>query len=171
MSLTASARSIACSLRNEVDVNGRHTITTDEPESLGGSDKGPAPHELLPAMLASCISTMIVLYAQRRDWQLGHVRVDVTYDTDSTPRHVEVTVHLPEGLTHDQVERLTRVAQTCPARRALEAGFTFDEQLALDLPAVSPSGDHPGEPAEKYGSGPRHAPDAVAVAAHAPFEP
>ena len=133
MSMTASARSIAGSLRNEVDVNGRHTITTDEPGSLGGTDQGPAPHELLPAMLASCVSTMIVLYAKRRDWRLGDVRVDVTYDTDSTPRRVEVAVHLPDGLAPDQVERLRRVAQTCPARRALEAGFTFDEQLALDL--------------------------------------
>jgi putative redox protein len=92
-------------------------------------------------MLASCVSTMIVLYAQRRDWRLGDVRVDVTYDTDSTPRRVEVAVHLPKGLTGDQINRLRRVAQTCPARRALEAGFTFDEQFALDLPAPSPSGD------------------------------
>ena len=75
-------------------------------------------------------------------------------EVDSTPRRVEVAVHLPEGLTHDQVERLTRVAQTCPARRSLEAGFTFDEQLALDLPAASPSGDPDG---------------AGAVAAHNPL--
>jgi putative redox protein len=134
MTFTASARSIAGSLRSEVDVNGRHTITTDEPVSLGGTDMGPAPHELLAAMLASCVSTMIALYAQRRDWQLGDVRVDVTYDTDSTPRRVAVSIRLPEGLTPDQVERLKRVAETCPARRALEAGFIFEEQLALDLP-------------------------------------
>jgi len=142
MILTASARSIACSLHNEVDVNGRHTITTDEPESLGGTDKGPAPHELLAAMLASCISTMIAMYAQRREWQLGDVRVAVAYDADSTPRHVEVAVHLPEGLTHNQVERLMRVAQTCPARRALEAGFTFEERFVLDLPAALGAHNH-----------------------------
>jgi len=41
---------------------------------------------------------MIVLYAQRRDWNLGDVRVDVDYDTDTTPRRVEVTIHLPDGL-------------------------------------------------------------------------
>ncbi len=32
MSFTASARSIDGTLRHEVDVNGRHTIITDEPE-------------------------------------------------------------------------------------------------------------------------------------------
>jgi len=84
MSFTASARSISGSLCHEIDVNGRHTITTDEPESLGGTDTASAPHELLPAMVASCVSTMIVLYAHRHDWQLHDIRVDVEYDTDPT---------------------------------------------------------------------------------------
>ena len=52
---------------DEVDVNDRHILVTDEPVSLGGSDLGPAPHELLPAALASCIATTIAMYAQRRD--------------------------------------------------------------------------------------------------------
>jgi putative redox protein len=130
---TATARSISGTLRHEVDVNGRHTIVTDEPESLGGTDLGPAPHELMAAMLAACASTMIVLYAQRRDWRLCDVQVDVRYDADVTPRHVEISVHLPDGLTPDQVERLRRIAETCPAKRALESGFAFDQQLNLDL--------------------------------------
>ncbi len=40
MSFTASARSIGGTMRHEIDVNGRHTIVTDEPESLGGTDSG-----------------------------------------------------------------------------------------------------------------------------------
>ena len=134
MSFTATAHSIDGTLRHEIDVNGRHTLITDEPESLGGTDTGPAPHELLAAALASCVSIMIVLYAQRRDWQLEGVSVDVDYDADVTPRRVELTVHLPEGLTPDQITRLTRVADTCPVRRALEAGFVFEEQIETDLP-------------------------------------
>lgn len=134
---TATARSVAGTLRHEVDVNGRHTLVTDEPERLGGTDAGPAPHELMAAMLAACTSTMIVLYAQRHDWHLGDVRVDVRYDPDVTPRHAEVSVRLPDGLTADQVERLRRVADTCPARRALESGFTFDEHIEIE-PASAP---------------------------------
>lgn len=134
---TASARSIGGTLRHEVDVNGRHTIVTDEPERLGGTDTGPAPHELMAAMLAACASTMIVLYAQQRDWHLGDVQVEVRYDADVTPRQVEMAVHLPDGLTDEQVERLGRVARSCPARRALEAGFAFEEQIALDMAPVA----------------------------------
>ncbi len=131
MSMTATARSINGGLRHEVDVNGRHTITTDEPPRLGGTDLGPAPHELLAAALASCVSTMIVLYAQARDWQMGDVWVEVKYDPDVTPRHIDTRVHLPDGLSPEQIARLHRVAATCPVRRALEAGFTFEEQFVV----------------------------------------
>jgi putative redox protein len=131
MTMTAIARSVAGGLRNEVDVNGRHVIVTDEPETLGGTDEGPAPHELLPAMLASCVSTMISLHAQTRGWELGDTRVEVEYDADAAPRRVRVRVYLPDSLTPDQVRRLRNVADSCPARRALEAGFTFDEQVIV----------------------------------------
>lgn len=83
MPMTAAARAINGGLRHEVEVNGRHTIMTDEPERLGGTDLGPAPHELLPTMLGR---------------------------SDRAP---------PD------------VAETCPARRALEAGFTFEEQIVV----------------------------------------
>jgi putative redox protein len=143
MRFTATARPIDGTLRHQIDVNGRHIITTYEPRSLGGTDTGPAPHELLPAMVASCVSTMIVLYAQRRDWQLDDVQVDVSYHTKETPRRIELAVHLPDGLTDEQIERLRRVADTCPVKRALEAGFTFEHQLVLDVPAAHR--EHRGE--------------------------
>lgn len=129
MSFTASARRIGNTLRHEVDINKRHTIITDEPANLGGTDTGPAPHELLPATLASCIATMISMYTQGKGWQLSGVSVDVEYDHESTPRHFDVAVHLPDGLTPDQIERLRRVADSCPVRRAMEAGFSFDERI------------------------------------------
>jgi len=129
MSMTATARRVGNSLKHEVDVNGRHLIVTDEPTSLGGSDEGPAPHELLPAALAACTATMIAMYAARRGWELGDVAVDVDYDPDAVPRHFDVRLLLPEGLSAEQVKRLRRVADTCPVRRALETGCAFDEQL------------------------------------------
>jgi putative redox protein len=129
--MTASARSTGGTLRHEIDVNGRHTLITDEPETLGGADSGPAPHELLPAMLAACVSTMIVLYGRSRDWSMEGVRVDIEYDTDPSPRQVRIEIHLPDGFTESQIKRLRRVADTCPVKRALQAGFTFEEQIVF----------------------------------------
>lgn len=127
--MTATAEGPGDELRHEVCVNGRHMIHTDEPESIGGTDTGPAPHELLPAALASCISTMVALYAKRRDWDIGDIRVEVDYDYRSEPRAFDVVVHLPEGLSEDQAARLARVAETCPVKRAFEAGFVVRERV------------------------------------------
>ncbi|MGA8745153.1 MAG: OsmC family protein [Solirubrobacterales bacterium] len=127
--MTATARRLGEGLTNEVDINGRHTITTDEPLSLGGADRGPAPHELLPAALASCITTTIASYAQRRDWKLDGLEVEVAYDPETSPRRFEVAVRLGDGLSPEQIERLERVSARCPVRRALEAGFSFKERL------------------------------------------
>ena len=51
---------------------------------------------------------MIALYAQRKGWEIGDVTVDVDYDNESEPRRFDVTVHLCDGLSADQVARLGR---------------------------------------------------------------
>jgi putative redox protein len=129
MSLIATAHSTANTLRQDVLIDGRHRLITDEPEGLGGTDRGPAPHELLPAALAACIATTIRTYTRTKHWSLGELSVDVIYDQTATPRHFDVTIHLPGDLSDEQVRRIMRAAETCPARRSIEAGMTFDEHL------------------------------------------
>ena len=126
--MTATAHSRGDTLEQEVDVNGRHNLVTDEPERLGGTDHGPAPHELLPATLAACAATTVAMYARKRGWDVGELAVEADYDPDSTPRRVALELRLPDNLTPEQRRRLERVAEACPARRALEAGFVFEEE-------------------------------------------
>jgi putative redox protein len=128
MSIRASAHRVAGTLRHEVTV-GRHVIVTDEPFELGGFDSAATPHELIPASLAACIATTVELYARRKNWDVGEVVVDVDYDAEREPRHVDVTVHLPDDLTSEQIERIARIAGKCPVRRALESDFSFDERV------------------------------------------
>jgi putative redox protein len=130
MSLNATARSIPGTLRQEVVIDGKHRLITDEPEHLGGEGSAPAPHELLPAALAACVSTTLVMYARTKGWDLGDVAVGVDYDNRSTPRRFEVTIELGGDLTGEQIERLEKVAASCPVRRAIEAGIDFDETIA-----------------------------------------
>jgi putative redox protein len=129
MSLTATARSTPGKLRQEVVIDGRHRLITDEPEHLGGEDSGPAPHELFPAALAACISTTLVRYARTKDWDLGQVTVEVDYDHRSTPRRFSVVIGLTGELSDEQVARLEKVAAACPLRRSIESGIAFEERL------------------------------------------
>jgi putative redox protein len=130
MSLKATAHSDG-GLRQDVLVDGRFRLVTDEPEHLGGTDAGPAPHELLPAALAACIGVTLAKYAQTKDWGLGDIDVDVVYDNRATPRVFDVAIRLSRPLSDEQLTRLDKVAAACPVRRSLEAGFEFHEHLEV----------------------------------------
>lgn len=129
MSLTATAHSVNGTLRQEVVIDGHHTLVTDEPTRVGGGGSAPAPHELLPAAIASCVSTSLVMYARTKGWHLGDVSVDVDYDNSSTPRRCDVRVQLGAAVTDEQLVRLEKVARSCPVRRSLEGGVTFTESI------------------------------------------
>ncbi len=129
MSLTATARSISGTLRQEVVIDGQHRLITDEPQHLGGDGSGPAPHELFPAALAACISTTLVMYARTKGWELGQVAVEVDYDHHSTPRSFQIAIKVGGDLSDAQLERLEKVARACPLRRSIEAGVEFIERI------------------------------------------
>ena len=125
----ATAKLIHGTLRNEVLVRDWFVLETDEPERVGGDDTAPAPHELLGAALASCVSTTIAMYARTKGWELSDVLVEVEYDPQATPRQFRVDVRLDGDYDADQIARLERAAATCPVRRSLEAGFAVEEHV------------------------------------------
>jgi putative redox protein len=134
MSLTATSRSIPGTLRQEIVIDGKHRLITDEPAEVGGDGSAPAPHELLPAALAACVSTTLLMYARRKGWELGEVRVDVSYDHGVTPRRADITIRIGVDLNAEQLARLEKVAAACPVRRSIETEFQFNEQI---VPAVA----------------------------------
>ena len=129
--LNATAHALPGTLRQQVEIDGRHQFETDEPESVGGDGSAPSPHELLPAALASCISTQLVMYGRTKSWELGDVSVDVSYDHRSRPRRFQIEVSIGAELTSAQLARLDAVAAACPVRRALEGSAEFTESIRL----------------------------------------
>ena len=127
--LTASARTPAGTLRQEILVGGRHRVVTDLPAAAGGTDLGPSAHELFVAALAGCISSTLAVYARTKGWELGEIVTDVDYDRGTTPRRCRIVIHVGSVLTPEQRARLEKVAAACPLRRSLEAGFEFHEEL------------------------------------------
>ena len=105
----------------EVEIR-EHRLTADEPASKGGSDSGPTPTELLCASLASCTAITIEMYAERKDWELGAVEVDVDWpDAIEGGRKIEISIRIPAELTDEQRERLLVIAGKCPVHRLLAA--------------------------------------------------
>jgi len=100
--------------------DGAHTLVVDEPEVAGGTDAGPAPTRLLAAGLASCIAITMEMYAQRKEWEIGavEVQVDVEYER-FVPSSFAATVRLPAELSDEQREKLLVIARKCPVHKVV----------------------------------------------------
>jgi putative redox protein len=129
MSLVATSHSTPGSLRQDVVVDGRFHLATDEPARLGGDDSAPSPHELLAAAIAACVSTNILMYARTKGWELGAVEAEVDYDPHATPRTCAIVVRTERPLDAARLARIGKVAATCPVRRALEGAVVFTERV------------------------------------------
>ncbi len=116
---------------HEVELR-QHRLTADEPPEQGGEDRGPNPQELLAASLAACTAITVEMYCERKGWDVGRLEVDCEYeqaDRDS-PTEFKITLQLPEGLSADQVERLSAIAAKCPVHRTLEGEVRFVQEVA-----------------------------------------
>lgn len=118
-------------LRHEA-TDGKHTVVTDEPAALGGSNLGMTPTQLLLAALGSCISMTLRMYCEKKKWPLPtSLTVDVTLDrinaAECEPCETEEGVvsvfHrkvLIEGdFDAEQHARLQEIASRCPVHRTL----------------------------------------------------
>jgi putative redox protein len=112
---------------HDVEIEGGHSLVSDEPESAGGTDTGPSPTRLLAASLAACTAITVEMYADRKGWEVGELEVDVetTYD-GPVPARFDVTVGLPSDLEPDQVEKLLVIAGKCPVHKALAGETTIN---------------------------------------------
>lgn len=106
----------------EVAIRG-HRLTVDEPEDVGGGDAGPRPTELLAAALASCTAITVVMYADRKGWDVGAIEVSADFvapSVDEGPAF-EVRIRVPAVLTDEQRERILVIAAKCPVQKTLMA--------------------------------------------------
>ena len=113
---------------------GSHQFSVDEPEEFGGTDKGPTPYEYLLSALGSCVAITVRMYANKKDWKLDDVEVELTHhkvhakdceDCEQTKGYVDIiekSVKLIGDLTDEQKARLTEIAGRCPVHRTLENG-------------------------------------------------
>lgn len=114
-------------------VVGDHRLVTDEPGSLGGTNAGPSPQELLAASLAACTATTIEMYANHKGWELGDVKVKCEYESAKrgAPTTFNVVVCVPPGLDDEQMRRIGEIAAKCPVHRTLEGEVIFNETLTV----------------------------------------
>jgi putative redox protein len=109
---------------------GHHTLIADEPEDKGGTDTGPAPKQLLALSLAACTAITIEMYADRKEWDVGDLEVEVEYELNPKATSVfDVVLKLPAPLTDEQVEQLRVIAGKCPVHRVLTGAVEITDRV------------------------------------------
>lgn len=111
---------------SEVSIR-EHGLTVDEPESLGGTDKGPNPVELVLAALGTCQEITYRAYAAAMGIPVDNVSVTVEGDIDLRgffavdesvrPGYgaMRGTVHIESSASAEQIEQLRGAVNAhCP---------------------------------------------------------
>lgn len=117
----------------QVVTAGQHQWLADEPESLGGSDAGPAPFDLVMSGLGACTSMTLRMYAERKGLPLERISVALSHDkveVDGANRdRISRRIILEGNLSDEQRQRLLEIANKCPVHRLLSQSLILNCSL------------------------------------------
>jgi len=112
-------------LAYRVNVSG-HEVIADVTEDLGGSNRGPDPHDFLQAALAACTAITVQMYANRKGIPLESVDVKVRIALEGPENQIHREVRLLGRLDEAQKARLLEIAEKCPIHRFLVRGAKIE---------------------------------------------
>jgi len=109
---------------------GHHPLIADEGEKLGGADAGPAPYDYVLAGLGACTAITLRMYADRKEWPLESLTVDLRLSGDGPEAfRIDRTLTV-DGLDEVQKARLADIAERTPVTLTLKGGIAIETHLA-----------------------------------------
>lgn len=135
------AQTLSDGFRTEV-LAGKHRLVADEPASVGGTNLGPSPYDLLSAALAACTTMTLKMYASHKKLKMRSVTVRVTNgrmhaedcedcESDSGQIHqFRRRISFDGDLSEQEVARMLEIADRCPVHKTLHNEIKIRTQLS-----------------------------------------
>ncbi|MFP3871591.1 MAG: OsmC family protein [Candidatus Aenigmatarchaeota archaeon] len=110
------------------------SITIDEPEDIGGTNKGPNPVEVLLASLVGCLDFTGTIVAEQMGYELEDFKLEVEGDIDPRgvmgkadvpPELMDVRVKVKQikGIPEEKIDEFLKTVQSrCPVDNTVEKG-------------------------------------------------
>lgn len=104
---------------------GDYHLIADEPVSLGGTDLGPSPYELLSAGLGACTAMTIRMYVNLKGWKLDGINVNVSHrkeESEDGKSKIDVfsrEIEFIGDFDEKQYKRMLIIADKCPVHKTL----------------------------------------------------
>jgi putative redox protein len=108
---------------------GKHELVSDEPESMGGTDRGANPFALVGSGLASCTAITLRMYAERKGWPLGDVTVGVVVTRKDPEDRMDRSITVAGPLDDTQRDRLLEIAEKTPVTLVLKRALPISTTL------------------------------------------
>jgi len=108
---------------------GHHQLNADEGPALGGQDAGPAPYDLLCSALGACTAITLRMYAERKQWPLRAVQVDVRFTREGGEGAIARVLSFEGELDDEQRARLADIAERTPVTLTLKQGVAITTTL------------------------------------------
>lgn len=121
--------------RTEIRASG-HKVIADEPLEIGGKDEGVNPNELLLASLGACTAITLRMYADRKEWPIERICVDLTMDiikgNDQQTTYIKRHIKLDGNIDDTQRQRMLQIADSCPLHRIMTNSIVITSNLLPD---------------------------------------
>lgn len=126
--------------RTEIIANG-HALVADEPESMGGTNTGPSPYDLLTAGLGACTAMTVKMYAEHKKLPLEAVTVTLRHEkihaadceecetANGKIDRIERTLEISGDLNDEQRQRMLEIADRCPVHKTLHSEVNIVSRL------------------------------------------
>ncbi|HTW35337.1 MAG TPA: OsmC family protein [Rhizomicrobium sp.] len=115
-----------------------HVIVADEPKSNGGGNMGPDPYDLLLSSLAACTAITLRMYADRKEWTVRAIAVDLHIVREDKAERIERRITLDGELNEEQRARMAEIAEKTPVTLTLKRGLPITTVLAPAGTAILP---------------------------------